>query len=60
MQSGKQQQIVGYFIEEAREHLNTLERGFLDLQTTVDDSDMINELFRAAHSVNGGGSHVGV
>jgi chemotaxis protein histidine kinase CheA len=59
VQSTKQEQIVGYFIEEAREHLDTLERGLLDLQQTVNDPEYINELFRAAHSVKGGAAMLG-
>lgn len=59
MQSTKQEQIVGYFIEEAREHLDTLERGLLDLQRIVSDPEYINELFRAAHSVKGGAAMLG-
>ncbi|MFM7472270.1 MAG: ATP-binding protein, partial [Nodosilinea sp.] len=49
-----QQRILGYFIEEARDHLHTIEQGLLNLQSTVDDGEMMNELFRAAHSVKGG------
>jgi chemotaxis protein histidine kinase CheA len=59
VQLTKQEQIVGYFIEEAREHLDTLEKGLLNLQTTVDDSESINELFRAAHSLKGGAAMLG-
>ncbi len=59
MQSTKQEQIVGYFIEEAREHLDTLERGLLDLQRAVSDPEYINEMFRAAHSVKGGAAMLG-
>jgi chemotaxis protein histidine kinase CheA len=59
VQSTKQEQIVGYFVEEARDHLDTLEKGLLDLQATVDDPEIINELFRAAHSVKGGAAMLG-
>jgi chemosensory pili system protein ChpA (sensor histidine kinase/response regulator) len=54
MMPEQQQRILGYFIEEAKDHLNTIEQGLLNLQATIADSDMINELFRAAHSVKGG------
>ncbi|BAZ08240.1 multi-sensor signal transduction histidine kinase [Calothrix sp. NIES-4071] len=50
----QQQRILGYFIEEARDHLNTIEQGLLNLQQTLDDPEMINEVFRAAHSIKGG------
>lgn len=59
MQATKQQQIMGFFIEEAKEHLDTIEQGLLDLQTTMSDSERLNELFRAAHSVKGGAAMLG-
>lgn len=59
MQSVKQQQILGYFIEEAKEHLDTIEHGLVDLQATMSDSEQVNELFRAAHSVKGGAAMLG-
>jgi len=54
-----QQKILGYFIEEAKEHLETLERGILDLSAVIDDSERVNEMFRAAHSVKGGAAMLG-
>ncbi|MEP0816745.1 MULTISPECIES: Hpt domain-containing protein [Trichocoleus] len=59
MEKQKQQQILGYFIEEAKEHLETLESGLLDLRSTVADSERLNELFRAAHSIKGGAAMLG-
>lgn len=56
----QQQRIMGYFIEEAREHLQTIEQGVLNLQEVLDDSESINELFRAAHSIKGGAAMLGV
>ncbi|WP_353674468.1 Hpt domain-containing protein [Synechocystis sp. LKSZ1] len=54
-----QQKILGYFIEEAKEHLETLERGILELTTVIDDQERLNEMFRAAHSVKGGAAMLG-
>ena len=54
-----QQKILGYFIEEAKEHLETLERGILDLSAVIDDQEKVNEMFRAAHSVKGGAAMLG-
>lgn len=54
-----QQRILGYFIEEAREHLETLEKGLLNLSTVVSDREEIDDLFRAAHSIKGGGAMLG-
>ena len=59
MQATKQQQILGYFIEEAKEHLDTIEQGLLDLQATMGDTERLNEMFRAAHSVKGGAAMLG-
>lgn len=53
------ERILGYFIEEAKEHLETLEQGILDLSTVVNDSERVNEMFRAAHSVKGGAAMLG-
>jgi chemosensory pili system protein ChpA (sensor histidine kinase/response regulator) len=56
----QQQRILGYFIEEAKDHLNTIEQGLLNLQSTVKDSEMLNEIFRAAHSIKGGAAMLGL
>jgi chemotaxis protein histidine kinase CheA/CheY-like chemotaxis protein len=60
MLSEQQQRIMGYFIEEAKDHLNTLEQGLLNLQATIADSEMVSEVFRAAHSVKGGAAMLGL
>ncbi|MGJ3253915.1 MAG: response regulator [Elainellaceae cyanobacterium] len=60
MQSEQQQRIMGYFIEEAKDHLNTIEQGLLNLQSTIGDSEMASEVFRAAHSVKGGAAMLGL
>ncbi|MEC4804039.1 MAG: Hpt domain-containing protein [Jaaginema sp. PMC 1079.18] len=59
MDSASQQKILGYFIEEAKEHLETLEQGLMDLAAVVRDPEKINEMFRAAHSVKGGSAMLG-
>ena len=56
----QQQRILGYFIEEAKDHLNTIEQGLLNLQATLNDQEMINEVFRAAHSIKGGAAMLGL
>ncbi|MEO0456648.1 MAG: response regulator [Cyanobacteria bacterium P01_A01_bin.114] len=56
----QQQRIMGYFIEEAKDNLNTIERGLLNLQATIEDPEMANEVFRAAHSVKGGAAMLGI
>lgn len=59
MDSARHQQILGYFIEEAKEHLETLEQGLMELNTVVRDPERINEMFRAAHSIKGGSAMLG-
>ena len=59
MDTANQQRILGYFIEEAKEHLQTLEQGILQLSTSVQDTETVNEMFRAAHSVKGGAAMLG-
>lgn len=53
------QQIIHYFIEEAQEHLETVEQGLLDLTEVIADAERVNEMFRAAHSVKGGAAMLG-
>ncbi len=54
MNQEAQQRILGYFIEESRDHLTTIEQGLLSLRESLTDGELINELFRAAHSIKGG------
>jgi chemotaxis protein histidine kinase CheA/ActR/RegA family two-component response regulator len=56
----QQQRILGYFIEEAKDHLNTIEQGLLALQHTIDDPEMLKEVYRAAHSIKGGAGMLGI
>ncbi len=56
----QQQRILGYFTEEAKDHLNTIEQGLLNLQSTLNDPEIINEVFRAAHSIKGGAAMLGL
>jgi chemotaxis protein histidine kinase CheA len=48
------------FIEEAKEHLDTLENGLVDLKSTMKDPESVQEMFRAAHSVKGGAAMLGL
>ncbi len=60
MQVEAQQRILGYFIEEARDHLNTLEQGLMELRHPDEDGERMKELFRAAHSIKGGAGMLGL
>ena len=52
--------ILGYFLEEANEHLSTIEQGLRKLPETVRQPTMIRELFRAAHSITGSAAMLGL
>lgn len=41
------------FFEEAAEHLAVVEEGLLDLEQHPDDVDLLNKVFRSAHSIKG-------
>lgn len=41
------------FIDESREHLEGLEQAFLDLEGTPGNFDLVNDIFRALHSLKG-------
>ncbi|MDB9447548.1 Hpt domain-containing protein [Anabaena sp. CS-542/02] len=45
----EQQPVLGYFIEEARDNVNTIEQGLLDIQNTLNNPEMVNEISQAAH-----------
>jgi chemosensory pili system protein ChpA (sensor histidine kinase/response regulator) len=47
-------QILVYFIDEAKEHLQTIENGLMNIEEMLADEESINEVFRAAHSIKGG------
>lgn len=41
------------FFEEAAEHMAVIETGLLDLEARPDDLDLLNKIFRSAHSIKG-------
>lgn len=48
------------FFVEAEEHLETMESALLTLETTPDDPELLNQIFRAAHTIKGASSTFGV
>lgn len=48
------------FRDEAEERLKNIEQGFLDLESTPDDVEIINYLFRECHSLKGAASMLGL
>ena len=47
------------FFVEAEEHLQQMETELLQLETTPKDSELLNSIFRAAHSIKGGSATFG-
>ena len=54
MRPEQKQRILGYFIQEAKDNLDTIEQGLLNLRNTIKDPEMVNAIFRAAQSIKGG------
>ena len=52
-------EIKQIFLEESSEGLDIMESGLLKLEAGVGDLDLINDVFRAAHSLKGGGGTFG-
>jgi len=48
-----QQSLIDFFIAEAEDHLNVLEKGIMNLEQNPSDSSGIDSLFRAAHTLKG-------
>ncbi|MBO1346449.1 MAG: Hpt domain-containing protein [Hormoscilla sp. GUM202] len=60
MEAEQEERIIGYFIEEAKYHLNTIEQGLIYMSNTIAAPEMIDEVFRAAHSGKGGAAMLGI
>ncbi len=48
------------FFQESAEHINTIETGLLRLASTPDDAELLNSIFRAAHSIKGAAGAFGL
>ncbi|MEZ6040341.1 MAG: chemotaxis protein CheA [Planctomycetaceae bacterium] len=48
------------FYEEAGEHLENMEGALLQLESASDDPELLNTIFRAAHSIKGASSTFGI
>lgn len=46
-------QYMGMFLEESKEHLQTLNRCLLDLEHDPNDLSVLDEIFRSAHTIKG-------
>lgn len=52
-------EVLSYFAPEAQEYLETLEANLLRLDKNVQDGELINQLFRTAHTLKGSAYTVG-
>lgn len=48
------------FLQESAEHLHTIETGLLKLTAAPADAELLNSIFRAAHSIKGGAGSFGL
>jgi two-component system chemotaxis sensor kinase CheA len=51
---------IDTFLQESAEHLATIESGLLKLTASPGDSELLNAIFRAAHSIKGGAGAFGL
>ncbi|MBD3404439.1 chemotaxis protein CheA [candidate division GN15 bacterium] len=52
-------EIIDEFLVEADELINSLDTNLVKLETASDDLDLLNEIFRAAHTIKGTSSFLG-
>lgn len=48
------------FLQESAEHVASMEAGLLDLRSNPGDMELLNAIFRAAHSIKGGAGSFGM
>jgi len=53
-------EIMGEFIAESREHLDSVEPKLLQLEKTPGDSNLLNDIFRTFHTIKGSSSFLGL
>ncbi|WP_333656088.1 chemotaxis protein CheA [Dissulfurispira sp.] len=52
--------LYGVFVDEAMERLVELENGLLQLERSPDDKELLNTIFRAAHTIKGSSGSIGL
>jgi two-component system, chemotaxis family, sensor kinase CheA len=52
-------ELVAEFVNESREHLADIEGQLLQIEAAGGDSDLVNEVFRAVHSIKGAAGFMG-
>lgn len=58
MQPEQLQQIMNYYLEDANNHLKTIEQYLLNLQRTIEDPEMVSDLLRAVRCGIVGGANL--
>ena len=58
MQPEHLQQIMGYYLEDAKAHLQVIEQHLLNLQSTIEDPEMVSDLLGAARCGIVGGANM--
>lgn len=53
-------QYLGIFLDESREHLESLNTQIMNLEQNPEDADTINEIFRGSTFPEGNGRHHGL
>ncbi len=48
------------FLQESAEHIASMESGLLDLRSAPDNLELLNSIFRSAHSIKGGAGSFGM
>jgi two-component system chemotaxis sensor kinase CheA len=48
------------FVQESADHIASMETGLLQLRTAPDDVELLNSIFRSAHSIKGGAGSFGM
>jgi two-component system chemotaxis sensor kinase CheA len=48
------------FMQESVEHVDSMETGLLDLRSSPDNIELLNSIFRSAHSIKGGAGSFGL
>lgn len=51
--SNEDHEMLGLFVQEANEHLETLDSDLVALESNPSDSERLNRIFRAVHSIKG-------
>lgn len=52
--------LYGVFIDEASEHIAEIENGLLDIEKNPQDKELINKIFRSAHTIKGSSGTLGL